>query len=60
LTDFIDYLAEIIIISSPSINLLATTLSQTLADKVCVDSAREHFNIVFIKVKASQFLGLDE
>jgi hypothetical protein len=53
-------LAEIIIISSPNINLLATTLSQTLADKVRVDSTREHFNIVFIKVKDSQVVGLDE
>ncbi|MFQ3264433.1 MAG: hypothetical protein ACI9U5_000299 [Colwellia sp.] len=53
-------MAEIIIISSPNINLLATTLSQTLADKVRVDSTREHFNIVFIKVKDSQVVGLDE
>tara|TARA_B100000809_G_scaffold77436_1_gene75328 strand:+ start:1640 stop:1822 length:183 start_codon:yes stop_codon:yes gene_type:complete len=60
LTDFINCLAEISIISSRSINLLAAILSQISADKVHADCPIEHFNIIFIKAKDSQCVGLDE
>jgi len=57
LTDFIDRLAEITISSSKKINLLASTLSQTSADKVRADDAIKHFKAVFIKAKDSPFIS---
>lgn len=57
LTDFIDRLAEITISSSKRINLLASTLSQTSADKVRADEAIDHFHCVYIKAKDSPFLS---
>ena len=53
LTDFIDCLAEITISSSKRINLLASTLSQTSAEKVRADSAMAHFDAVFEQAKTS-------
>lgn len=61
LTDFIDSLAETTIKSSRNINQLASTLSQTSAEKVRADSAIAHFDIVYSKAKSSQFINsLDE
>lgn len=61
LTDFIDRLAEITISSSKKINLLASRLSQTLADKVRADEAIEHFHSVYRRAKDSPFISsLDE
>jgi len=57
LTDFIDRLAEITISSSKKINLLASTLSQTSADKVRADDAIKHFQLVYIKAKDSPHLA---
>lgn len=57
LTDFIDRLAEITISSSKKINLLASTLSQTSADKVRADDAIEHFNSVYKKAKDSPYIA---
>jgi len=56
LTDFIDRLAEITISSSKKINLLASTLSQTSADKVRSDDAIKHFKSVFVRAKGSPFI----
>lgn len=61
LTDFIDRLAEITIKSSININQLAAALSQTSAEKVRADSAIDHFNVVFMKAKDSEYIhSLDE
>jgi len=57
LTDFIDRLAEITISSSKKINLLASRLSQTSADKVRADDAIEHFHLVYKKAKESPFIS---
>lgn len=57
LTDFIDRLADITIKSSRNINQLASTLSQTSAEKVRADSAISHFNIVYEKAQDSRFIG---
>ncbi|NQY86816.1 MAG: chemotaxis protein [Colwellia sp.] len=57
LTDFIDRLAEITISSSKKINLLASRLSQTSADKVRADDAIEHFHAVYIKAKNSPYIS---
>ncbi len=56
LTDFIDRLAEITISSSKKINLLASTLSRTSADKVRADDAIEHFHAVYVRAKDSPFI----
>ncbi len=56
LTDFIDRLAEITISSSKKINLLASTLSRTSADKVRADNAIEHFHDVYVRAKDSPFI----
>jgi len=57
LTDFIDRLAEITISSSKKINLLASTLSQTSADKVRADGAIKHFHSVYVRAKDSKYLS---
>ncbi len=57
LTDFIDRLAEITISSSKKINLLASTLSKTLASKVRADNAIIHFQSVYTKAKDSPHLS---
>lgn len=57
LTDFIDRLAEITISSSKKINLLASRLSQTTADKVRADEAIEHFHLVYKIAKDSPFIS---
>lgn len=57
LTDFIDRLAKITISSSKKINLLASRLSQTSANKVRADGAIEHFHVVYIKAKDSPYLN---
>ncbi|MGL1957200.1 MAG: hypothetical protein OCD00_07790 [Colwellia sp.] len=61
LTDFIDKLAEITIASSKKINALASTLSQTTAEKVRADDAIKHFNAVYSRAADSPFIhSLDD
>ena len=61
LTDFIDKLAEITISSSKKINSLASTLSQTTAEKVRADEAIKHFNSVYTRAIDSPFIhSLDD
>lgn len=56
LTDFIDRLADITVSSSKKINLLATSLSKTAADKVRVDGAIKHFLVVYDKAADSPYI----
>ncbi len=51
LTNFIDELAQLTISSSKNINQIAANLSRVSADKIRVNSAEMHFNIVFNTLK---------
>jgi len=56
LTDFIDRLAEITILSSKKINALAVILSKTSVKKVRADNAIERFNAVYKSGKEAKYI----
>lgn len=61
LTEFIDRLAHVTIISSREINTLAANLSKMAANKFRADSAISRFNIVYKKAAQSEHIhSLDE